>query len=263
MTAPDELLGLAVSVAEEAGDLLRSYAGRLGLGVTTKSSDTDPVTEADHASEELITRRLTAARPDDGILGEEEAANRDGDSGIRWVIDPLDGTVNFLYGFPQWCVSIAAEDADGPLVGVVHDPSRLETFQAQRGAGARLGDEPLRVNEPDSLRHTLIATGFAYDPELRAAQGRVAAELVADARDIRRAGSAALDLAWLAAGRVDGYYEYGLSPWDWAAGQLLVQEAGGTVTRHERTIARQRRSGLVAGSPDTHDRILVWLEEHL
>ncbi len=254
-----ELLELAVSVAEEAGRLLLGYAGRHGLGVRMKTSATDPVSEADTASERLITQRLLDARPDDGILGEEDAANRRGTSGIGWVIDPLDGTVNFLYGIPQWCVSIAAEDDDGAVVGVVHDPSRGETFAARRGGGATLGGRWLAVSDVNDLAHTMVATGFAYDPAIRRDWGREVAALVADARDLRRGGSAAIDLAWVAAGRYDVYVEFALNPWDWAAGRLLVDEAGGRTSTRRRHLGGRDRSGLVAGGAAAHDAIVDWL----
>lgn len=257
-----DLLEPAVAAAAAAGELLLAYQRRR-LDVTTKTSATDPVSEADHASEELIVGRLLEARPDDGILAEEEQANRSGTTGIRWVVDPLDGTVNFLYGFPQWCVSIAAQDDDGELVGVVHDPCRDETFAAARGAGARCGDLRLAVNAPGDLQQTLVATGFSYDPDLRVVQGRLAADLVGRARDIRRAGSAALDLAWVAAGRIDAYVEFGLSPWDWAAGRLLVQEAGGVVSTLHPELAGDTRTGLVAGGRAAHDHLAAWLRDTL
>jgi myo-inositol-1(or 4)-monophosphatase len=145
------------------------------------------------------------------------------------VIDPLDGTTNFLYGYPVWAVSVALEDADGALAGVVFDPTRDELFAAERGGGATVNDTPVRVREPADLGESLIATGFAYRADRRARQAAVIAELLPRVRDIRRAGAAALDLAWLAAGRIDGYFERDLRRWDWAAGRLLVTEAGGEV----------------------------------
>jgi myo-inositol-1(or 4)-monophosphatase len=145
------------------------------------------------------------------------------------VFDPLDGTVSYLYGYPHWCVSVALEDADGQLAGVVYDPNRDELFAAVRGAGATLGGEPIAVREPAALERALVSTGFGYDSDRRAGQAEVVRELLPRIRDIRRAGSAALDLAWLAAGRLDAYFERGLNPWDWAAGSLLVREAGGVV----------------------------------
>lgn len=252
--ATDELLRLAVSVAEEAGALLLDFQ-RQRLTIETKSSDTDPVSEADRASEQLVVDRLSAARPDDGILGEEAAGDRGGTSGLRWVVDPLDGTVNYLYGIPQWCVSIAAEDGDGPLVGVVHDPSRGETFAARRGHGAHLGERRLAVNEVGDLGRTLLATGFAYDPAVRADQGADAARLLRQVRDLRRAGAAALDLAWVAAGRLDAYLEFGLQPWDWSAGRLLVEEAGGVVSMHHRRLGGQERQGLLAAGRVAHEAL--------
>ena len=159
----------------------------------------------------------------------EEGASRDARSGRRWIVDPLDGTVNFLYGFPAWCVSVALHDDEGPAVGVVLDPIRDEAFRAVRGEGGEVNGRPLRVREQTELERALIATGFGYAAERRAWQAEVAARLLPRVRDIRRAGAAALDLAWLAGGRVDGYYERGLSPWDWGAGRLLVEEAGAVV----------------------------------
>lgn len=254
------LLDLATDVARDAGQVLLAHRDR-SLEVSTKTSATDPVTQADHASEELIARRLLEARPDDGLLGEEDAANREGRSGITWVVDPLDATVNFTYRLPHWCVSIAAEDADGPLVGVVHDPVRNELFAAARGQGATLDGQPMHVSDVAGLGRTLVATGFAYDPAVRADQGRDVADLLARVRDLRRAGSAALDLAYVAAGRIDAYVEFGLQPWDWAAGRLLVTEAGGQVSTHERTLGGALRPGIVAGGPTAHHAVASWVQD--
>ncbi len=254
-----ELLELAVETAEAAGRLLLSYAGRHGLCVRTKSSDTDPVSEADTASERLITRRLLEARPDDGIMGEEEAADRRGTSGVGWVIDPLDGTVNFLYGIPQWCVSIACEDDQGGVVGVVHDPHGDETFAAHRGGGTTVNGSTVEVREPDDLTMALVATGFSYGPEVRAVQGRWVADLLPQVRDVRRVGAAALDLAWLAAGRFDGFYEIGLKPWDRAAGQVLVAEAGGVSSLREVEVGPERAPCIIAGHRTVHDQLASWL----
>ena len=175
----------------------------------------------------------------------EEGSRADAASGRRWVVDPLDGTINFLYGFPAWAVSVALEDADGAIVGVVHSPIHGETFRAVRGEGAFLGERRLQVRDPRPLGQALVATGFSYEPERRAAQADVIRELLPRVRDIRRAGAAALDLAWLAAGRVDAFFERGLHHWDWAAGRLLVEEAGGTVAWLE-----DGWPGLVAASGD-------------
>jgi myo-inositol-1(or 4)-monophosphatase len=197
-------------------------------GLDRKSSETDLVSEADREAERGIQELLAAERPDDGLLAEEGARAQSG-SGRRWVVDPLDGTINFLYGFPAWCVSVALEDGDGALVGVVHDPLRGETFRAARGRGCQVNGRPARVRERERLETALLATGFSYEPARRAEQAELVTRVLPRVRDIRRAGAAALDLAWVAAGRLDGYYERGLKPWDWAAGRLLVEEAGGGV----------------------------------
>jgi myo-inositol-1(or 4)-monophosphatase len=227
-------LELAERVARAAGEVLLSYYGRPPEGVGTKSSATDLVSDADREAERTIRDLLESERPEDGLVA-EEGSHALGDSGRRWVVDPLDGTINFLYGFPAWAVSVALEDAGGVLAGVVHAPINGETFCAARGEGAFLLSErdperlELRVRAPRALDQALVATGFSYEPDRRAVQAEVMRELLPRARDIRRAGAAALDLAWLAAGRVDAYFERGLQHWDWAAGRLLVEEAGGGV----------------------------------
>ncbi|WP_175412614.1 inositol monophosphatase family protein [Streptomyces sp. TRM64462] len=227
MTDPllDELLGVALAAATRAGALLRD--GRpADLGVAaTKSSPIDVVTEMDIAAEKLITDFLAERRPHDGLLGEEGGAT-EGTSGIRWVVDPLDGTVNYLYGLPTWAVSIAAERDGEALVGVVEVPMRGETFHAVRGRGAYLGERRLRCRPAPPLDQALVSTGFNYVAEVRAHQAEVAHRLIPLLRDIRRGGSAAVDLADVAAGRLDGYFERGLRPWDRAAGALLAREAG-------------------------------------
>ena len=206
--------------------MLLEYFGRPPEGLDTKSSRTDPVSDADREAERAIRELLAAERPEDGLLA-EEGSRSEAHSGRRWIVDPLDGTVNFLYGFPVWGVSVALEDADGIAVGVVYDPCRDEAFSAVRGGGAELDGRPLAVRGPRELRSTLVATGFSYDSGRREAQAELVAGLLPRVRDIRRAGAAALDLAWLAAGRLDGFFEHGLKHWDWAAGRLLVEEAGG------------------------------------
>ena len=220
-----ELLSVALDAARRAGALLRD--GRpADLGVAaTKSSSVDVVTEMDLAAEKLITELIVSRRPEDGLLGEEGASSV-GSSGVRWVIDPLDGTVNYLYGLPAWCVSIAAELDGETLVGVVEVPSRAETVHAVRGGGAFLNGRRLRVGAAPELGQALVGTGFGYLRERRVRQAAVAAELIPRLRDIRRGGSAAIDLADVAAGRLDGYYERGLNPWDHAAGVLIAAEAG-------------------------------------
>jgi fructose-1,6-bisphosphatase/inositol monophosphatase family enzyme len=201
------------------------------------------VSEADHAAEAEIAALLRAERPDDALLS-EEGAGSGGTSGRRWVVDPLDGTTNYLYGFPAWCVSVAVEDGEGAIAGVVHDPVAGETFRASRGGGAELNGVPIHVRDHDRLETALIATGFGYDPDVRAGQADVLRRAVPHVRDVRRAGAAALDLCFVAAGRLDGYYERGLNPWDWAAGVLIVREAGGEVVPLE-----GGRPGLAAAGP--------------
>jgi myo-inositol-1(or 4)-monophosphatase len=221
-------LELAERAARAGGEVLMSYYGRDPEGLGSKSSITDPVSDADREAERVIGELLAAERPNDGLLA-EEGSHTEPAGGRRWLVDPLDGTVNFLYGFPVWAVSVALEDADGLAVGVVHSPLNDETFCGARGGGAWMAENglALRVRDCSSLDRAMVATGFSYEPERRAQQAEVVARLLPLARDIRRAGAAALDLAWLAAGRVDGFYERGLKRWDWAAGHLLVQEAGG------------------------------------
>jgi myo-inositol-1(or 4)-monophosphatase len=193
------------------------------------------VSDADRDAEELIRDTLAAERPDDGLLG-EEGSLVEGSSGRRWVVDPLDGTTNYLYRFPAWVVSVALEDADTPsggtgggLAGVVHDPLRDETFAARRGEGASLNGAAIAVSGAERLDSALIGTGFGYASERRAEQAEVAARVLPAVRDIRRAGAAALDLCMVACGRLDGYYERGLNAWDWAAGSLIASEAGAAV----------------------------------
>ena len=234
------LADLAERAAREAGGELLRRRGTTNP-VEAKSSATDPVSAADRASEALLVARLRSARPDDGILG-EEGADRTSHSGLRWVVDPLDGTVNYLYGLSDWCVSVACEDAEGGLVGVVHAPLQPATFRAVRGHGAWLGDARLAVNDPVPLEQALVATGFAYDRTTRRAQAEVVSRVLVAARDIRRGGSAALDLCALAAGRVDAYYEDGVAHWDWAAGALIAQEAGASVRPYG-------KQGLIAAGP--------------
>ncbi|GAT81562.1 inositol-phosphate phosphatase [Streptomyces sp. F-3] len=225
-----ELLRLALEAAARAGDLLRDGRPADLAVAATKTSPIDVVTEMDIAAEKLITGMIADRRPDDGILGEEGAVT-EGTSGVRWVIDPLDGTVNYLYGLPAWAVSVAAEQDGEAVVGVVTVPMRGETFHAVRGRGAwvtggRSGERGLACRPAPPLDQALVSTGFNYVTEVRAHQAEVAHRLIPQVRDIRRSGSAATDLCDLAAGRLDGYYERGLNPWDFAAGDLIAREAG-------------------------------------
>jgi len=228
-----ELLAIAVEAALAAGRLLASKDGRVSVAAT-KSSPTDVVTEMDRQAEELIRRHIGAARPGDAILGEE--GGQTGDASVRWVIDPLDGTVNYLYGLHDWAVSIAAEVSGVIVAGVVFVPVRDELFSATLGGGAWLAaaggaGDPRRVRCGPGvpLAQALVATGFGYRAARRKVQGEVVAALLPQVRDIRRAGVASVDLCSVAAGRVDGYYERGLNYWDYAAGGLIAAEAGAVV----------------------------------
>ena len=215
-------------MATEAAGEVAQHHGRVAA-VATKSSRTDLVTVVDRAAESLITSRLDQARPDDGVVG-EEGASKPGASGITWFIDPIDGTTNFVYGHPGYAVSVAAVQAGRALAGAVADPLHGEVFSATQGGGALCNGEPLSVSETTDLRSALVATGFGYDAADRVHQGAVVAGLIGRVRDIRRMGSAALDLCSVACARVDAYYEYRLCPWDHAAGSLIASEAG-AITR--------------------------------
>jgi len=220
---------LAEQVAREAGALLREGMGRARTSIGTKSTGTDMVTEMDRASELLISEGLLGARPDDGILG-EEGADQAGTSGVRWVVDPLDGTTNYLYGLPGFNVSIGGEVDGQAAVGVVYDVVRDELFSAARGGGATRDGQPIRASSVTDLGQALVGTGFSYDPGQRRQQAEVLVTLIPRIRDIRRQGAAALDLCSVACGRLDAHYERGLAPWDLAAGGLIAREAGAVVT---------------------------------
>jgi myo-inositol-1(or 4)-monophosphatase len=249
-----EDLRIAERAAREAGTLLlERYAGP-AHGLASKSSRTDMVSDADRDAEALIRGLLAAERPKDGMLGEEGSDERTR-SGRRWVVDPLDGTTNSLYRFPAWVVSVALEDGEGTAVGVVHDPLRAETFTAVRGDGAALDGTSIAVSGVTRLSEALIGTGFGYDADRRAAQAEVVARVLPAARDIRRAGAAALDLCMVACGRLDGYYERGLHAWDWAAGSLVAREAGATV----RPLPGEP-FGLLAASPAIVDELAALVE---
>jgi myo-inositol-1(or 4)-monophosphatase len=221
-----ELVALAERIARDAGAQLRDAFSGGALVTETKSSPTDLVSEADVAAEKLIREALQSARPDDGMLG-EEGSDTPGTSGLRWIFDPLDGTTNFLFGIPQWGVSIAVEDASGTLAGVVFDPMRDECWTAVRDGQPTLNGKALRRPQREGgLATALVATGFGYDADVRSAQAAGVTRLLPQVRDIRRAGSCAIDLAWTAAGRYDAYYERGVKLWDIAAGELICATSG-------------------------------------
>jgi myo-inositol-1(or 4)-monophosphatase len=239
VTDDRELLSVAVEAAGAAAAvLLERYQAASGpRGVQSKSTPTDLVSDADLHAERAIRDVLARRRPDDGILG-EEGDDAQGTSGLRWIVDPLDGTVNYLFGVPQWCVSVACEGR----VGAILDPIRGDCFEAVVAeSSATLGGEPLVASTRDDLATALVATGFAYDGGVRARQAEVVGRLLPRVADIRRMGSAALDLAWTAAGRYDAFYERGISAWDIAAGSMLCTAAGLEVH------ALEARDGLPAG----------------
>jgi myo-inositol-1(or 4)-monophosphatase len=254
---PETLAGLAVEVAEAAGRILLDGLARVRTTVETKSTRTDMVTEMDRASEAFIAGVLRERRPGDGLLGEEGAAATTS-TGVRWVIDPLDGTTNYLYGFPAFAVSIAAEVDGVGVAGAVHDPVHGETFSAFTGGGAWLNGVRLEVEGAPDLGTALVGTGFSYDAGARARQSEVLRHVLPVVRDVRRAGAAALDLCWVAAGRLDAFYERGLQPWDLAAGAVVATEAGAVVERLE-------DGTVVAAAPQLFEplcRTLAMAQEH-
>ncbi len=223
----ETLRTVAVQVASQAADLARTVRDEAVTDgtVDTKSAETDVVTAGDRAAERLVRERLAELRPGEGVLGEEEGGEHALD-GLRWVVDPIDGTVNYLYGFPWYAVSLAAQVDGRSVAGAVVEPASGRVWSAALGHGAYLGDRRLRVSGAERLDLALIGTGFAYKVERRREQAATVGKLLAEVRDIRRSGSAALDLCAVAAGWLDGYYERGLNRWDWAAGALIAAEAG-------------------------------------
>jgi myo-inositol-1(or 4)-monophosphatase len=229
VTDLDALLALATDIAHETGALVLDRDASTDLEVTTKSTETDVVTAKDTAAERLIRARLDAERPDDGFLGEESGTGT-GTTGVRWIVDPIDGTVNYLYNIPQYAVSIGVEIDGVVKVGVVYDPGKDEMYQAILGGGATRNAVTLHCSRETALSQSLVATGFGYAAARRTKQAEILLHLMREVRDIRRMGAASLDLCAVASGRVDGYYERGLNPWDVAAGVLIAQEAGAVVT---------------------------------
>jgi myo-inositol-1(or 4)-monophosphatase len=250
----DELVQIALTAAHSASELLLRSQPRTRQS-RSKSSPTDPVTEADRAAERIVVDAIRASRPDDGVLG-EEGARIEGTSGLRWVIDPLDGTVNYLYQRADWGVSLAVEDDAGALAGVVLDPVRRETFHATRGGGAYLNARPLRVNDPVPVGMALVATGFSYRAEARRRQSDLLGRVLPLVRDIRRMGACSTDLCALALGRTDAFLEDELAPWDWAAGALIAGEAGATITPLR---AGSDNPGLLAAGPALHGELAALL----
>lgn len=249
-------LALATDAAREAGALLLELRRSPASGVRSKSSATDLVSDADERAERAIVATIRRQRPDDALIAEEGSQAR-GSSGFSWYIDPLDGTINYLYGLPHWSVSICCADANGALAGVVLDPLRDELWSAVRGGGAHLGERRLAVSDKRELPSALLATGFGYVAAQRATQGRIIAKVLSEVRDVRRFGSAALDLSYVAGARVDGYFESVEKPWDWMAGALLVREAGGRVT--ELAPADPAFPRVIASGPGIHDDLVKLL----
>lgn len=261
---PDELRNIASDIAREAGEFARTM--RLsGVDIAgQKSSSVDIVTKADQATERLIRERIAALRPHDAIFG-EEGATTSGTSGLTWVVDPIDGTVNYLYGFPAWGVSIAVVEGDPdpatwtPLAGAVANASTAELFSAAQGLGATCNDRVLSVSSTTDLATSLVSTGFAYSAEVRAHQGEMMHVILPRVRDIRRIGACSLDLCDLASGRVDAYFEQTLSPWDHAAGALIAREAGAIITGFPGE--NESRGLLVAAAPGIHAALLSLVVE--
>ena len=227
MSLAIELLNLAESIALKAGSLLVNRPSKFDLD--EKSGVFDFATQMDHESEKLIVSEILAARPSDGLIG-EEGANRESKSGVTWVIDPIDGTVNYLYDIPGWCISIAAKDRDGGLAGVVYSPATQSLWKAHRGGGAFLNGNPIKCNDPVALNRALVGSGFAYDLEKRKIQAALIARLLPEIRDLRRLGACAVDMCHVASGSLDAYFEAGVNEWDYAAAGLIATEAGAMIS---------------------------------
>lgn len=243
---------LAEEIATVAGNFLLSGFAQERISVGTKSTGTDMVTEMDRGAEKLIVDAILASRPDDGLLG-EEGAQRESATGFRWVIDPLDGTTNYLYRHPFWSVSIGIEHRGRPVVGAVKAPMLDMLFSAHSDGGATRNGSAIHVGSCNDLGYALIGTGFGYEPEMREWQGGILHTLLPQVRDVRRGGSAAIDLCFVAAGHYDGYYECNLNPWDGCAGTVVVREAGGIATSLR---GNEPDSGMtIAGNEFVHDAL--------
>lgn len=248
-----ELLEIAREAVSASAAELRPRFGHRQREVRSKSTPTDLVSEADLAAESAIRAVLARRRPGDTILGEEGGETGDGE--LRWLVDPLDGTINFLFGIPQFAASVACEDREGMLAGVVLDPIADESFSATRSGPPELNGAAITASDRDELATALVATGFSYDAAVRAHQAAVLSRVLPRVRDIRRAGSAALDLCWCACGRLDAYYERGVKPWDWAAGGLVAQRAGLALRKLDPT--KNEPEGILAAPPAVADELLA------
>jgi len=255
--SPSDLREFAEHLALEAGQLALVGRRRLGVGQVaahdTKSSATDPVTEFDRAAEALLVEAIRRARPHDTIIG-EEGADHVGTSGLEWHLDPIDGTANFIYDLPAWCTSVAVVDRDGPLAGAVSVPIADELFSAELNGGSTLNGKPINCSATTNISTALVGTGFSYLPERRREQAERVAQLLPQVRDIRRFGSAALDLCLVACGRLDAYYEEYLNSWDLAAGVLISSEAGAITSNF--TGGPAGSDGAVAAAPGVHADLL-------
>jgi myo-inositol-1(or 4)-monophosphatase len=253
----DHVLDVANAAADAAARIHRGFQGG-SFDVTTKSTDVDLVTEVDRRSEAAIREIVARHFPDHAVLGEEDGQDVDAD--CRWIVDPLDGTVNYAHGFPFYCVSIALEAYGDVVAGVVLDTARGERFTAVRGRGSYLDGRRLRVSTTTELRRAMLSTGFAYGGDAIARNAAVFARMLPATRAIRRAGAGALDLCYVGAGRVDGFWEIGLNPWDVAAGMLVIHEAGGTVTGPDGSPYRWHHDVLVASNGYLHGRLVHELD---
>lgn len=258
MNLSSELLQLAEDIALQAGELLQKRPSKFELD--QKSGVFDFATQMDHESEKLIVAQILKSRPDDGLLG-EEGANRESKSGITWVIDPIDGTVNYLYDLPGWCISIAAKDEKGFLVGVVYSPSTNSLWKASRGAGAFLNNQSLKCNDPVALNRALVGSGFAYDLEKRKKQASFIEKLLPEIRDLRRLGACAVDICHVASGSLDAYFEAGVNEWDYAAAGLIATEAGAKLTIKSGIWNGEKHMVIVAG-PALHDELLAQIKSN-
>ena len=246
-----QILDLAVKIARDAGALLMERPSKFSLD--EKSGVLDFATQMDHASEKLIVDAITSHRPHDGLLG-EEGTERAGTSGFTWVIDPIDGTVNYLYDLPGWCISIGVKDSDGYCVGVIYSPTTQSLWKAARGHGAFLNGNKIRCNEPVTLDRALLGTGFAYDRERRKTQSEFIKNLLPHIRDLRRMGACAADVSSVAAGALDGFFETGVNEWDFAASFVIAREAGAEVLA--RPVWNGSKFLIVVAGPTLHKALV-------
>ena len=262
--AQHPFVNMGIRAARRAGDVIFRSLNRLDSIEVFEKSRHDFVSEVDRQAEAEIIAIIQAAYPDHGFLAEESGLRAGRLDDYVWIIDPLDGTTNFLHGFPQFCVSIACAYRGRTEHAIIYDPIRQELFTCSRGGGAMLDDKRIRVSKARGLEGSLIATGFPFRANTPWGDEYLAMlkTVMSSSAGVRRPGSAALDLAWLAAGRTDAYFELGLSPWDTAAGALLVEEAGGRVSRLSGLEYRDQ-GDIIAGTPKTYEALLALLAPHL